>query len=217
MTIGVTNEHLEQQLAWRYATKYFDPAKKISARDWASLEASLLLAPSSFGLQPWRFITISDPALRAKLRAHSWNQSQVVDASHYVVFAARTTFDLSLVDEALQHTAEVREVALSTLEGGRSTISNFITALNDRNAIEPWCTHQLYLALGMLLTSAALLQIDACPLEGIDPNFYNEILDLPRRGFSAKVACALGYRSDRDLGATLKKVRRSAQDIIERR
>ena len=201
MTTKVTNEHLEQQLAWRYATKCFDPAKKISARDWASLEASLLLAPSSFGLQPWRFITISDPALRAKLRAHSWN----------------TTFDLSLVDEALQHTAEVREVALSTLEGGRSIISNFITALNERNAIEPWCTHQLYLALGMLLTSAALLQVDACPLEGIDPNFYNEILDLPRRGFSAKVACALGYRSDRDLGATLKKVRRSAQDIIERR
>ena len=216
-TRAIPNELLEDALQWRYATKRFNPGKKISPRDWATLERSLLEAPSSFGLQPWLFVTVASEGLRAELRPHSWNQPQVVEASNLIVLAARTSVDASYVDGYVQRISQVRGVPASALEGYRTMMNGFISSLTAPGAVEAWCTHQVYLALGMLLSCAASLEIDACPLEGIDRTAYNEILDLPGRGFSAKVAVALGYRSDDDELARMAKVRFPAEQVFERR
>lgn len=84
-----TPDSVLQQLKWRYATKKFDPSKKIPDDIWHALEQSMVLAPSSFGLQPWKFFVIRNPEIRSQLVAHSWGQTQVVDASHLVVFAIK--------------------------------------------------------------------------------------------------------------------------------
>src|SRR5438270_9560270 len=94
----VSNETIVRQLNWRYAVKKFNPNRKVSESDWRTLEQALVLSPSSFGLQPWKFFVINDPAVRAKLRPAAWNQSQVTDASHLVVFAVKKNFGPADVD-----------------------------------------------------------------------------------------------------------------------
>lgn len=221
MSGRITCEQIEHQLEWRYATKRFNPAKKIADRDWQALEQSLILAPSSFGLQPWHFVTISDPSLRQALREQSWNQPQVVEASHFVVLAAKTSIDQSYVDAFIKRAAAARNVPEASLEGYRGMINGFLSALAAPGAapqaIESWCTNQLYIALGVLLTSAAMLGIDACPLEGIDRAAYDKALGLPGQGFSTKVAVALGYRADDDALASLSKVRLPSENVFSRR
>ena len=218
MSGTLSNAQIEQQLAWRYATKRFNLEKKISSADWQTLEHSLLLAPSSFGLQPWHFVSVSDPALRQNLREASWKQPQVTDASHFVVLAARTAVDQAYVTDFIKRAAATRGIAESSLATYRGMIDGFLASMADKpGAVEAWATHQLYLALGMLLTTAAMLEIDACPLEGIDPTFYNQALGLPAKGFSTKVAVALGYRADDDTLASLEKVRLPAESVFTRR
>ena len=104
----VSNEVLLQQLKWRYAVKKFDPARKISAEDWQTLEQALVLTPSSFGLQPWRFVVITDQATKDRLVPISWGQRQVAEASHVVVFAVRQPLTESDVDRHVGRTAEIR-------------------------------------------------------------------------------------------------------------
>ena len=217
MSEKISNEAIEKQLQWRYATKRFNPAKKISSRDWKTLECSLINAPSSFGLEPWLFVEVSKPELRKELMTHSWNQPQVVDASHFIVLAAKTSIDAQYVESFIKRLATARNMPTAALEGYQGMIDGFLSGLSAPGAIESWCTQQTYIALGMLLSSAAMLGVDACPLEGIDRAAYSELLGLTPRGLSAKVAVALGYRADDDALALLPKVRFSADEIIERR
>ncbi len=211
------NETVEHLLSWRYATKRFDSTKTISDRNWETLELSLLQAPSSFGLQPWRVITVRDATVREKLRKVSWNQSQVVESSHFIVLAAQTSMGESDVDRAMRRICEVRGLTPESLSSYRGLIISFLDDLKARGVLEEWCTHQAYLALGILLSTSAMLQIDACPLEGIEPKAYDEILGLSSRGLHTKVACALGYRSDQDHSAQLKKVRIPQEELFLRR
>jgi nitroreductase len=205
---------LQEAITWRYATKRFDPTRIIPQATWETLERSLHLAPSSFGLQPWHFIVVKNPELRKELQAHSWNQPQVVDASHFVVLAAMRSMDESYIDAFLATTAATRSIPGESLAGYRGMILPFISNLRDSNQLEAWTTRQVYLALGMLLTTAAILGIDACPLEGIDPSQYDRILGLEQKGLSAKVACALGYRASSDPLASMPKVRLPREKIF---
>lgn len=215
--VHAMNETVERQLSWRYATKRFDSTKSISERSWETLEQALLQAPSSFGLQPWRAITVRDGALREKLRVASWNQPQVVESSHFVVLAAKTSMEESDVDKAMQRICEVRGLALENLSQYRGLILSFLDGLKARGALEAWCTHQAYLALGVLLSTSAMLQIDACPLEGIEASTYDDVLGLGSIGLKTKVACALGYRSEQDPSAQLRKVRIPREELFLRR
>src|SRR4051812_43719937 len=105
------------QLRWRYAVKKFDPARTIDPRTWAALEDSLVLAPSSYGLQPWKFVVVEDPAVRRQLLPHSWGQAQVVDASHLVVFAVKENMNAADAERHVRRTSEVRGVPLAALDG----------------------------------------------------------------------------------------------------
>lgn len=201
---------------WRYATKQFDASKQIPADQWAALEQSLVLTPSSFGLQPWRFVTVADPATRARLREHSWGQSQVTDASHLVVFAARHTLDAEDIARFIACTAEVRGTTVESLKGYHDMMAGALLS-RPATVLQAWAERQCYLAFQNLMLSAALLGIDSCPLEGLDPKKYDEELGLPALGYATVAACALGYRAAGDKYATAPKVRYPADAVILRR
>jgi nitroreductase len=203
----INPETLINQLNWRYATKQFDPAKKISAADWATLETALQLTPSSGGLQPWKFIVVTDPAVRAKLLPASYGQAQITDASHLVVFAAKNNLNEADVDAHIQHIAKVQGAPIEALAPLRGMLVGGIVKAQDETARNAWARNQTFIALGNLLTSAALLGIDACPMEGFDRAQYDEILGLKAKGFAAAVIATLGYRSPADKYAAAPKVR----------
>jgi nitroreductase len=215
-TKPVSNETLLAQLQWRYATKAFDPSRKIPDADWSALEQALILSPSSYGAQPYRFVVVSDQAVKDSLVPLSWNQRQSADCSHYVVFAAREKNTEADVDRYMARIAEVRGIAPESQAGfKRMLMSDIVNGPRGQAALE-WATRQAYIALGNFMTAAALLGIDTCPMEGIDPAKYDEVLNLPTQGFRTVVACAAGYRREGDKYATAAKVRFPASELVIR-
>jgi nitroreductase len=206
---------LTKALEWRYATKVFDPAKKIPADTWQTLEQALVLTPTSYGLQPYQFLVINDPAKRAELLPHSWGQKQVVDASHFVVFTAKTKTTEADVDKLIRRTVEIRKLPAAEALGTYRfmMLGDVVNGPRGKIAHE-WATRQTYIALGNLMTCAAVLGVDACPMEGIIPAEYDRILNLNGSGYATVVACALGYRSPDDKYAKLAKVRYDTKEIV---
>lgn len=207
-------EALLGQLRWRYATKRFDPQAKLDPAVWAALEQALLLAPSSYGLQPWRFLVVSDPAVRAKLKTASWNQSQITDASYLVVFAIKKGLNAADVRRFVERSAEVRKVTRESLAGYEQVMTTHVQRPKPFD-IDEWSRRQLYIALGTFLTSAAVLGVDACPMEGVDPAQYDAILGLTAQGYATVCVATAGRRSSEDHYAHLAKVRFDARDVIQ--
>ena len=211
-----SGEQILEQLNWRYAVKQYDKNKKISDADWKTLEESLKLAPSSFGLQPYKFVVVTDQAIKESLVPFSWNQRQPADCSHYVIFAAREKNTEADVDRYMSRIAEVRGVAPESQAGfKRMLMSDIVDGPRGHAALE-WATRQAYIALGNFMTAAALLGIDTCPMEGIEPAKYDAALHLPAQGFRTAVACAAGYRLDGDKYAAAAKVRFPASELVIR-
>jgi nitroreductase len=200
-------------LQWRYATKKFDAARTIPASDWDALEQSLVLTPSSFGLQPWRFLVVHDPAVRARLQPESWNQPQVTEASHFVVLTARTDLADADIGTWIARMAEVQGRAPGALDALKGMIAGFAETMG-HEARHAWNVRQVYIALGQLLASAALLGIDSCPMEGISAAAYDRILGLEQSGYATVVACALGYRAADDKYAAIPKARFERSTVI---
>lgn len=210
----LTPDRIIQLLNWRYATKKFD-SKKISDDDWYALEQSLVLAPSSFGQQPWKFFVIRNPELRQQLQKHAWDQSQVVDASHLVVLAIKQDINTSDVDRYIHRVAEVRDTPKDKLSGLENMIKEFLKDPPFPLQIDAWSTRQVYIALAFLIYSAALLGIDTCPIEGFVPHKCDEILGLKEKDYASKVLCAVGYRSEQDQLAQMKKVRYQTEEVVQ--
>jgi nitroreductase len=208
---------LVEALQWRYATKAFDAARTIPAALWSSLEQTLVLSPSSYGLQPWKFVVIDDPALRSELRPFSWNQSQITDASHLVVFLAKRTIDGADLDRLIEATSTIREQPIEQLAFYRSMMQKDLLDGPRSALIDQWSTNQLYIALGTFMTAAALLGIDTCPIEGFSPPDYDRLLGLDTSPYRSAVVCAAGYRSADDKYASLAKIRYTAAELIEHR
>jgi nitroreductase len=213
-TPPVSNDTLLNRLRWRYATKQFDATRKIPADDWRTLEESLVLTPSSFGLQPWRFVVVTDQATKDKLVPVSWDQRQVADASHVVVLAIRKNLGRADVDRYLARMAEVRDVTPESLDAFRNVLLGFLSQPPDKFDADAWAARQVYIALGQFMTSAALLGIDTCPMEGIEPTRYDAILGLAVQGYQTVVACPAGYRASGDKYAKLPKVRYPTDEVI---
>lgn len=210
----MTPQDLTSSLQWRYATKVFDHEKKISPEIWSAIEESLVLTPSSFGLQPWQFITITCPKTKQDLLEHSWNQHQVTDCSHLIVLCAREGMNQQDIEKWLDQLADARGVSRDSLEGYAGMMNGFFGNMDAVNTLA-WAKNQVYIALGQLMMSAAVLGIDACPMEGIIPAEYDRVLGLKNSGFTTTVACAMGYRSSEDKYAELTKVRYSADEILK--
>ncbi len=209
----LTPEALLRQFQWRAAVKKFDQHRQIDSTTWSALEEVLRLSPSSGGLQPWKFIVVTDPAIREKLVTASFGQTQVKDASHLVVFAAKKKFGTADVDAHVRNTAALRNVPVETLDGFRGMLVGTIQS-KDSAAREAWAARQTYIALGVLISAAAVLGVDAGPMEGFLPDQYDDILGLKEQGLTATVICAVGYRSEDDQYARAPKVRFDASKVF---
>ena len=202
-------------LQWRYATKVFDATKKIPADVWDALEQSLVLTPTSYGLQPYHFLIVQDAAKRAALLPNSWGQKQVVDCSHFVVFTARTEMTKADVDKLIARISSVRGVPAESMTPYWNMMIGDVVNGPRGKAAHEWAARQCYIALGNLMTAAAVLGVDACPMEGINPPEYDKILGLAGTGYKTVVALALGYRSANDKYASLAKVRYETAELVK--
>ena len=203
------------QLKWRYATKKFDPTKKIAPELWGQLESAAIQAPSSFGLQPWSFVVVTDPEVRKKLHPASYNQPQILDASHLVVFAAKNPPTAADVEAHVARTAEVRREPVEALDGLKQGLLGALGRM-DATQAHRWAARQTYIALGVFLSAAALMGVDACPMEGFQGEQYDEILGLKAKGLASVVIATAGYRSAEDKNASTAKVRFPVNDVIIR-
>jgi nitroreductase len=213
-SVAVSPAQVLAQLQWRYAVKKFDPSKKISADAWDVLEQSLILTPSSFGLQPWKFFVVDNPALRQELLANSWNQAQVVEASHLVVLAIKKEMGDAEVDRYIQDMSDKRNVPIDGLAGLNKMIKGFMANPDKGFTIDEWAIRQVYIAIGQFMTSAAMLGIDTCPMEGFNPAKYDEILGLTAQGYASVLVCPAGYRAADDKYAVMPKVRYDKSEVI---
>jgi len=198
---------------WRYATKKFDASKKVSDEDLDTILEAIRLSASSYGLQPYHILVVADKEIREKLKPFSWGQSQITDASHLIVFANQSDFGGELVDDYLTNLSETRNVPLEQLQGyGDFAKSKLIDLpLEVKNN---WTAKQVYIALGNALQAAAELEIDSTPMEGIEPEKYDEILNLKEKGLTTAVVLAIGYRSEEDQAQHLAKVRKSKEELF---
>lgn len=203
------------RLSWRYATKQFDASQQISIENWHTLEQSLVLAPSSFGLQPWKFVVVRNRDLRQQLVENSWGQKQVAEASHLVVFAIKKNLDAAYVDRYVARMAEVQQVPVDSLQGFGNVVKGFIDKPPYPLDVDAWSTRQAYIALGQFMTTAAMLAIDTCPIEGFVPSKYDELLGLTAQGYASVVVCAVGYRAAEDKYATKPKIRFATEDVVQ--
>ncbi len=213
-TTPATPQSTIEQLQWRYATKQFDPTKQIPSEIWQALEQSLVLSPSSFGVQPWKFFVIRNPELRQQLVGHSWGQKQVSDASHLVVFAIKKHVDKEYIDRYIARMAEVQQVPVEALQGFEKVVKDFLDRMSPAE-IDTWATRQTYIALGEFMTAAAMLGVDTCPLEGFIPAKYDEVLGLTAQGYASVVLCAAGYRAADDKSANRAKVRFATEEMVQ--
>jgi nitroreductase len=206
------NTFIENQ-NWRYATKKFDATKKISTEDLEILKEAIRLSSSSYGLQPYKVLIVENPELRAKIQPAAWGQSQIVEASHLIIFANETNIDDSTIDSFLQNISETRNTPIEALSGYGDFMKSKISTL-DTDVKNVWTAKQTYLALGNLLNAAADLKIDATPMEGFVPAQVNEILGLDKLGLNATLIATLGYRHEEDTTQHYKKVRKSNEELF---
>lgn len=211
----MNSETLIQALQWRYATKKFDPSRKVNDADIMILAESVRLAPTSFGLQPFRLLNVTASDLRAQLVAASWGQHQVQDASHLIVFATFTALDEAYVDRFIDLTSRTRGVDTEKLKGYANMMKGFLQGLSEEG-LRHWASKQAYIAAGFLMETAALMKIDTCPMEGFDPKQYDNILGLGKKGLSAALVMPVGYRSAEDSIARAAKVRFPAEEMVIR-
>jgi nitroreductase len=208
-------DQIIQSLNWRYATKKFDSSKKIKDNDWQALSESLRLSPSSYGLQPWKFLVVQDKEKLKKLTPLSWNQTQVEDCSHYIVFTTLLKVSEEHVKKFINKTAEVRGVDPKTMQGYQDMMIGDVVKGPRSEVIKWWAQRQSYIAMGFLMETAALLKIDTCAMEGIDPAGYDQVLGLEGTGWATVAAVACGYRHADDKYQGMKKVRFDSSDIIQ--
>ncbi len=202
-----------EALNWRYATKQFDPSKKLSAQQTDTLHEALRLSASSYGLQPWKFIVVTNPEVRKQLRAAAWDQSQITDASELIVLAVQKNVDEKYVDAFVQSVATTRGMPVDALKGYADMMKGAIT-MRTPEGVKEWSSRQVYIALGTLLTAAAVEGIDVCPMEGFDPKKFDEILGLEKMGLESRVLATVGFRAVGDATANYKKVRFDKKDVI---
>lgn len=212
----VSNETILEKLQWRYAVKKFDAGRKVSEKDWDTLEQALILAPSSYGLQPYKFIVVTDENLKKELTPAAYGQTQIADCSHLVVVTYKKVLTEADVEAFIRLNMEARNQPREQLADYANAIKGSVNKAVADGTIETWNSRQAYITLGFLLETAALLNIDACPMEGFNPGEFNRILGL--EDYSAVAICAVGYRdAENDYMVKLAKVRFPKEELIERR
>lgn len=180
--IAMNNKTILDAFLFRHACKTFDPAKPVSDEDFATILEAGRLSPSSFGQEPWKFLIVQNPALREKLRPVAWGaQGQLATASHFVVILARTgvhmRYDSAYID---RHLREIEQLPPDIVERKRGALEEFqkddFRLLENDRALWDWSAKQCYLPLANMMTVAAMLGVDSCPIEGFQQDPVTRIL-----------------------------------------
>ncbi|AME26991.1 NAD(P)H-dependent oxidoreductase [Burkholderia sp. PAMC 26561] len=205
---------VDERLTWRYATKKFDAKKSVPVEKLERIIEAVRLAPTSSGLQPFELIVVSNADIRAKIRTVAWDQAQVTDCSHLLIFAAWDDITPDRVDMMFDLTNEVRGLKNEGWENYRQMLLG-IVANRGAEANHQAAARQAYIALGVALITAAFEEVDATPMEGFDPAAVDEILNLKSKKLRSVVMLPLGYRAaEGDWLVNLKKVRRSRDSFV---
>ncbi|MGY0392633.1 nitroreductase family protein [Bizionia sp. KMM 8389] len=202
-----------EKLQWRYATKSFDNQALLSEEQLHVLTEAFNLTATSYGLQPIKLVVIANKLLQKDLVEHSMNQKQIAEASHVLVFCIETNIDKDFVDTYFNRVHTVRQTPKDVLK----PFQDFLIADFESKTlaeISRWATNQAYLALGNLLTVCAIEGIDACPMEGFNLEKYDEILGLKKQNLKSVLLLPVGFRSEKDVFSSFKKVRKAEADSI---
>lgn len=205
---------LIENLKWRSAIKKFDAHKIVPENDLQFIKEAIQLSASSYGLQLYNVLIVKNKALRETLKAASWQHNQITDASHLFIFCNYIDVNDRHIDEHIELKATVQGSDLIGLRG----YGDFIKGkLKEKSSLElaQWTAKQTYIALANLLSACAELKIDACPMEGFEPELYNKILGLEERGLNASVIAVIGYRTEEDQSSKSKKVRKPLEHIFQ--
>ena len=203
-----------EDLNWRYAVKKYDASKKLNDEQLSIIKESLRLVPTSYGLQPLKYLIIEDPVIRGKLKVASYGQSQVTEASHLIVLCSFLDIQDEYVDSYMEKIIQIRDADSDSTAKFGAHIKQTVSKLSPKEK-EEWNSKQAYIALGQLMHTCASLRIDATPMEGFDPSAYNDILGLESKNLKATILCTIGYRSEEDVAQYRKKVRRAQQELFE--
>lgn len=208
------NHSIIHNLNWRYATKQYSAEKKIPQETMQILKDVLRLSPTSYGLQPLKFLFIENPTVRQELFRFSYNQKSITEASHLIVIASFTDVKTQEIDKYIENTAVTRDLSIEELSGYADFLKRIMNAqTTEQKTI--WAQKQAYITLGVLVDACAQLKIDATPIEGFDGNGYDEVLNLKEKGLTSVLAVPLGYRHPEDVTQHWKKVRKSAEELFE--
>ncbi len=210
----VTPQQLSAAHQWRYAVKAFDPEAKLTDDQRHALAHTLQAAPSSYGLQSWHFVFVTDPEVKAELQPHSWNQPQITQCDTLIVLCRKTQIDETSTTEYMERISEVRGDSLESLDGFAGMINTNVMS-QSATAKATHADHQVYLAMGFVLHAAAMLGVDSCPMEGITPAEYDRILNLTDQGYATVLALPVGIRSVDDPYLAKAKVRFPLDDVVQ--
>lgn len=201
-------------LQWRYAAKKFDASKKLPQEKLEILKQAFNLTATSYGLQPVKLLIVENRHIREQLVEHSWNQRQVADASHLFVFCIHEDVDADYIHDYFNRVMDIRKTPKEVLDPFRKfLVEDFENKTTEE--IYNWAVKQAYLIMGNLLTVCALEGIDSCPMEGFNPEQYDNILKLKEKRLKSVLVMPVGYRADNDMFADFKKVRKPLSESIE--
>lgn len=198
-------------LNWRYAVREFSD-RKLSDDVIADLVEATRLTPSAYGLQPYKLLVIKSAEIRAKLLPFAMGQNKVRDCSHLFVLARNTKIDQQFIEKHFSHVENERELKPGALTGFIQHVKDVMLSL-PKEKLDRWAENQVHIALGNLLTTAAIIGVDACPMAGFENQGFDELLCLSERGLRSTVICALGERADTDISATERKVRQPSAEF----
>ncbi|UCS94540.1 NAD(P)H-dependent oxidoreductase [Echinicola marina] len=204
---------LLENLAWRYATKKMNGKAVPQEKVEYILEAARM-SPSSSGLQPYRVLVITDPEIKEKMKPIAWDQSQITDASHILVFASWDKYTEEKIQEVFHKTLEERGLPLDRMDDYKEKLWGLYSQLS-----EEWhanhAAKQAYIAFGLAIAAAAEQKVDATPMEGFDNAAMDELLGLEEYGLKSAVILPLGYRDETaDWNVNLKKVRTPKEEFL---
>jgi len=202
-------------LKWRYATKKMN-GQKVAAEKLENILEAIQLAPTSIGMQPFTVLVIEDPELKAKIAPAIYNQPQITEGSHVLVFAAWKEYSNENVGKYINNIATLRGIPVESLDGLRNMVSGSISGKTPEQLLN-WNMRQAYIALGTGLVAAAEEKVDATPMEGFDPDALDRVLGLQEKGLRSTVILALGYRdTEKDKYSSATKIRRAKEELFVR-
>lgn len=207
-------EKFIENLNWRYATKEFDISKKIDKKEIENIIEVFRLTPSSFGLQPWKLFVVENEDLKKKIMEKSFNQKQVWENSHLLVFAKISNIDSDLVERFITSASEINWIPKENLDWYKKVMLDFVNGTSKEN-LDIWAREQVFLALWNVMSYLAEKQIDSCAIWGFSKSAIDEILDLKEKWFESVVMLPIGYRSENDKYSKAKKVRFYIEEISE--